>query len=209
MSIKIPILFGAAIACVALLVYAARQPDTYLVFQTNPVELPSHEHADADSAGDNGHHVNSRAPLFVAPQDLWITAIQLELKNAPDVTLHHANFLRFDRLEPPCGVRPPDNYIYPAQILDFAQDQMHSPLAEFPPGYALFVAKGTKLMLEAEFHNPEPPVGPGGSYKDVSVRVTMHLASSSANLAPLHFRTLFLEDHACMSTAPHQFCGRA
>jgi hypothetical protein len=123
---------------------------------------------------------------------MWITAIEFEIENAPAVTLHHATLFRLDRFDRQC---PEDQG---ERIISFSQDQMHSSQVIFPEGYAVFIPKGAPLVLHAMFHNPAPPLGPGDTYKDVSVQVHFRLASLSTELRPLEFHLLRLSNTPCV-----------
>jgi hypothetical protein len=75
---------------------------------------------------------------------------------------------------------------------------MHHPYISFPKGYAMKIKKGTRLQLLLMVHNPTPPTGPGGVYRDVYARTTLHKDTDVSRAThPVQFRYLFLDDEQC------------
>lgn len=176
---------------VALLAYQHQQ--RMFIIATDAIELEPHEHIIGfDSMTDTGHHHESVSETMIAPRDMWVRSIEVEIENAPAVTLHHASLFRVDRPDNECPNHMGES------IVTFAQDQIHTPRAEFPEGYAVFIPKGAPLQLAAMFHNPGPPIGPGDTYRDVRIVMKLHLAEKSdEQLTPLTFHLLRLSDQPC------------
>lgn len=155
--------------------------------------LPPHGHEiGKDSMGDDGHHVGVQSPVYVAPHDLWITGMHAQIQGAPALTLHHGTIFRMDERDLEC---PSES---PRPIVSIAQDQMHTPELRFESGYGIFIPKGTPLMLDAMFHNPEPPVGPGEVYENVSLEFDLTIAEGDTQmLQPLQYHLLRLSNTPC------------
>jgi hypothetical protein len=173
----------------------ATSTDTMLIEITTPAipDLDEHEHSEGDSPADSGHHVDARSSPYIVPEDMWITGADYEVVNAPAITLHHMILVRSDKTNLACP-----NYNY-REIFMAGQDSMSNPHVRLPIGYALFLEKGTPLALQAAMHNPQPPVGPGGEYKNVSLRVTLHAepVSSGKKFTEVERRTMLIDENGC------------
>ena|GEM_PF-2340705 len=164
------------------------------VLQSYPVpSLAPHAHTLAiDSMEDTGHHVRLLSDPIVPEEDLWVTGVSFEVINAPAFTLHHGTVFRTDERDLECPLQGP------RPLLSVAQDQAHGSEVAFAEGYAIFVPKGTPLVLESMFHNPLPPLGIGETYTDVSLKVTFSLADTGQEaLKPLTYHLLRLSDDPC------------
>lgn len=194
------IFFGCALVFYVLITaYYAYTDSMIRTIAIETAHLPllvPHPHGDGDSPSDIGHHIEIESPVFVAPEDLWITGIHADVVNAPDTTLHHALLINIDDTNNSCSLRKGGG----RELLAFSQDQMHTNNLDFPDGYALFIPKHSRIVLTAMFHNPEPPVGPGEEYHDVSVRIVLSRARlDSQPLKAVAFRLLHLDDTACIA----------
>src|SRR5262249_52048457 len=141
-----------------------------------------------------GHGVDAYSPVFVPTEDLWITSIDVTLENAHATALHHL-LLRTSTTSAIWCSDAPD----PRIMFIFAEDQMYNPHVQFPSGYALYIASGTPLVLDAMFHNALPPIGPGNTYKNVSAHLTLHVQKQTAThpLKKLSFFVPHLSENQC------------
>lgn len=154
--------------------------------------LPVHEHAlGRDSMRDAGHHVGAVSEATAAPEDMWVTGMRYEITGAPAFTLHHGTLFRLDERDLECPAESP------RPLLSLSQDQKHTSEAHFSEGYGIFIPKGTPLLVDAMFHNPEFPLGPGVVYKDVSLKVELILANTNADLKRVDYHLLRLSDTPC------------
>ena len=213
MRIMRPFLVLAAfLGIVLLIVFLVKELDPYeamevksgeasnsptFVLQSYPIAtLAPHEHAlGIDSMEDAGHHVRLLSDPIVPEEDLWVTGISFEVINAPAFTLHHGTVFRTDQRDLECPLQSP------RPLLSVSQDQRHTSEATFADGYAVYIPKGTPLVLESMFHNPLPPLGAGETYEDVSLKVTFSLAQDGVeDLKPLTYHLLRLSDDPCGAT---------
>jgi hypothetical protein len=197
---KIAIAICVTVAGIAA-AYFTQEAGQTLVFQTVPVPvLAPHEHdTHEDTVSDDGHGIEVYSKVFTPKQDLWITGIDYENVNAPGNTLHHAMLAVASSTWAWCSEKPDERF-----FIILTEDQMHDPRVRFPKGYAVRVPARTPIVLYAMFHNPEPPLGSGDTYRDVSGKITLHLAESSAEepLKPLTYYSPRLADNPC---APKDF----
>jgi hypothetical protein len=166
---------------------------------TEPIlELAQHGHGEGDSPDDTGHHVVAYSQPYIVPEDMWIRGVDFEIENAPAVVLHHMVLLRRDEPNLLCP-----NLAYREMVMS-GQDSVYNPHVRLPDGYAEFVPKGTPLVLMATLHNPEPPVGPGGDYRNVSLRVTLRTvrAMSGETFTPIKAYNMFIDDTNCLDPIP-------
>lgn len=170
-------------------------PETLTLYSETVPELIPHVHEDLDSIidDDHGEIVHLRNGVYVTDRDLWVTKIAWVVENAPQATLHHFIFTRQDKAAELC----PNGFSQYKEILTAGSDTTTNELV-FPDSYALHIPRGTPLDLETIFHNPLPPFGPGGSYKDVRMRLVLTLGSQT-EYQPLEIVRLSLEDPACDS----------
>jgi hypothetical protein len=198
------LLSGIVIVSVAIgsafFLQAAHDRSRVYTIATVPIaDLYPHSHElGVDSMSDEGHHIDTTSRPTVAPRDLWVTGVRFDINGAPATSLHHGTLLRLDQQAQECPEESPQ------VLMSMAQDQWHDPEAQFPNGYGIFIPKGTPLRLDAMFHNPLPPLGPGETYHNVSLKVTLSLADASANLKPLTFHLLHLSDTPCRGSS-HTF----
>lgn len=136
-----------------------------IVLATEPLPiLPPHQHGLGAAESDSGHGQYVSSQVYVVPDDVVVTGMAMSMHNAPsDILLHHLGVY----------TNIPGN----SAIAGFARDT-HFKQFEFPAPYGVFLPKGTKLFLRAMLHNPEPPEGPGATYRDVSVEVRLRLAEN-------------------------------
>jgi hypothetical protein len=155
--------------------------------------LEPHEHGPEDSVSDEWHHQIISTPVIPAPRDLYVTGIHYELANAPTSTVHHMSLTDTSRKNLTCP-----NFPTGAELFSYSADRMYDNDISLPDGYALLIPKGTPLEMYLMLHNPEPPVGPGGTYKDVYTRV--RFLETSADPHSLKLVTpylLHLDDVPC------------
>ena len=190
---------AVVLLAIIALAYALRSPHggTLALQTANIHTLYPHEHDPGDSVLSQSHHENAISNVVVTPRDLWVTSISGKMVNAPSNTLHHGELLRPDTM----GTGSVCASAYGAgELLSFGQDHMYSPRIALPAGYALFIPKGVPLVLGVMLHNPLPPVGPGGTYRNVSARLALEEATSTQYLTPVTFRLLHLEREPCKTT---------
>lgn len=140
------------------------------------------------------HGITVRSEIFRVPEDMYITGYQLFIDNAPLVTLHHALLQDLDRYESIC----PGRWLYAPFRAAYGSKNSEG-LISFPEKYGMFVSKNTPLMLSAMFHDPLPPFGPGGTYKDVAARLKLNgvKASSVSGYKDVKFYFLHIDDIPC------------
>ena len=174
--------------------YVAAESAVPVVLETQHLALLSpHKHGPEDSVTDTWHHETLVAPDAIAPRDLYVTGIHFNFENAPTSTIHHMSLTDPTKPNDTCP-----NYPTGAELFSFSADRLYENEIRFPEGYALRIRKGTPLHMYIMLHNPEPPLGPGGTYKDVYTRVTL-LESDKvpATLKLVHPYLLHLDDVAC------------
>ncbi len=156
--------------------------------------LAPHTHSSLDSILDGGHGevVQLENEGFVINEDTWVTGFRWEIENAPIETLHHFILTRQDKPALLC----PNGFSDKEEILTVGSDTLANEF-HFPPSYGIFLPKGTPLGLEAIMHNPLPPFGPGGTYKEVRVKVTLFIGEKEQTYTPVQRVRLSLEDPAC------------
>lgn len=169
-----------------------------LVLDTYPInDLLPHAHNQQDSASDPGHHVQRVSPIFTAPRDMYISEFYFDIINAPDVVVHHAVLFDLDHQNDTCAFLPM------RELFLTGQDLMHNKTIALPQGYALKIKKGTRLQLFLAVHNPGPPVGPGGEYRNVYGHLILKESSLPSNkLSLVQFRFLHLDEIPCGFTQP-------
>ncbi|MEZ4104399.1 MAG: hypothetical protein R3B60_03880 [Candidatus Paceibacterota bacterium] len=155
--------------------------------KTNPIpHLHAHNHAHGDSLTQSTHHEFSKSNEIETEKDLWIKAINFDIVNADDTVLHHMVLGRLDMKNQICNRYKP--------LLIMGEDQMHQPNISFPTGYAIHIPKGTPLMADTMLHNPNPPIGYGREYYNVSSKINFTLANEKEinNLKPVDFIQLYI-----------------
>jgi hypothetical protein len=155
--------------------------------------LPPHGHTvGRDSLSDHGHHVSAQSIPYITPRDMWVIGMEAKVQGAPSLTLHHGTLFRTDERDLECPTESP------RPLVSLAQDQLHTTQMSFEDGYGIFIPEGTPLVLDAMFHNPEPPVGVGGIYENVALQFTLVLAEDTTpSLQPLTYHLLRLSDTPC------------
>lgn len=133
--------------------------------------LEPHPHTESDSADDTGHGILFDSYVTVE-NDVWITAIDVELYNAPPHILHHLILSSSEGPDPEC----PDT----AQIRDYIAVGQDTPRTfKFEAPYGIRILKGTELHLSTMLHNPERQGESGRTYKDVQATVRLTTASKA------------------------------
>lgn len=166
-----------------------------IILETPTIEyLHPHKHEVSDTVHDHGHHVTVRSEVILAQEDLWITGFTFNMENAPYSTLHHAQLTDLDGVSNTCKDKG-----LPNELLSIGEDTLGSNTLQFDNPQGIFIPKGHRLEMFAMFHNPEPPVGFGGDYYDVSAKLelTYELAKESDRHVPLRHYHLHLDDRAC------------
>ena len=186
---------GVIILALGIALIKKAPPAHTIVMET--AHLPSvvpHEHRLGEAVEDAGHHEYMLSPLFVAPEDMWISKLEFKIYNAPETLVHHASLLNWDERHQTCSSLPFK------QLFILAQDTMHHPFMEFPEGSGIFVRKGQHLQLSVMIHNPGPPIGPGGIYNDVYGQLTLTMLAHSPQQPPkeIHPYLLHLDDNPCV-----------
>ena len=167
-----------------------------ILLQTSPISiLPPHTHnTNDDTIIDLGHGIEKYSEIYVSQKDLWITSIDLELINASSSVLHHVVLANASSSPVWCSDEADERYYYL-----FAEDQMHDRKVQFPTGYALYIPRNTPLVLDGLFHNAQPPIGTGDTYRNVSARIVLHTQEPS-RIRPLKRLTFYaphLSDDQC------------
>ena len=144
--------------------------------ETLPVLLP-HTHTQHDSVEDMGHGVYVSAPEFTVTEDTWIGGIRVDVNNAPRSVLHHVNITAVRPVAKEDELSAKERFLNAMRGIAVGQDSADAVL--LPPPYAGFLPKGTRIQVTAMLHNPLPPAGPGGEYKDVSL--TLHVFGVTFN----------------------------
>ncbi len=159
-------------------------------------ELLPHIHADGDSPEDMGHHVDLESAIFVTTRDMYVASGKLEMVNAPEVVVHHIALINRGSADSHCSL------VSGNRLFGAGSDAIHKSSGGFPKETALFIPKGTCLQLTAMIHNPDPPVGPGGTYHDVYARITLFFSQQSPrDLHLLSYKELYVTD-TCAHTPP-------
>lgn len=191
---------GALLAVVSVAIgvvgygWRGASQDISLVSETIPL-LEPHGHGSLDSILDGNHgRVVRIAQPSVLEEDLWIAGFKWEVENARQETLHHVILTRNDRSAVLC----PNGFSEKEELFAAGSDTFANEF-RFPEPYGIFLPKGTPLSLEAVVHNPYPPIGPGGTYTDVRVKLTLFARESGKEYRQIRMVRLSLENPACTS----------
>lgn len=143
---------------------------------------------------DRGHHEIVLSDVLATTEDIWITGMEFALENAPSSVLHHAQLIDLDSLSKTCG-----HAGTPANLYNLGEDTLHTKSVFFEEPYGLFVPKGHRLLLQSMFHNPEPPIGTGEDYYNVSASLNLsyEYAQNSERSRPLEYYFMHLDDELC------------
>lgn len=188
---------------IGVVIHAAMTSTDQVVFtlETDTIDVLSpHGHVvGVDAMGDDGHHVGVTSQKTITTKDMWVKGIRYEIQGAPGFTLHHGTIFDLNKRDLEC---PSES---PRPLVSVSQDQQHVSEAHFAEGYGVFIPKGTPLILDAMFHNPSAPVGPGETYTDVSLSIDLILADKDVEqLKPLEYHLLRLSDTPCTGLS-HSF----
>jgi undecaprenyl-diphosphatase len=159
--------------------------------------LEPHQHTDLDSIlfDNHGEIVGLRKGAFTTDRDMWVTSIAWDVENAPIETLHHFAFTREDKPALLC----PNGFSDKEEILVVGSDTSAYKLP-FLEDRAIFIPRGTPLDLETILHNPLYPFGPGGTYTNVRVKLTLTFDTDNKH-TPITLVRLSNEDPACTSSS--------
>lgn len=142
--------------------------------------LSPHHHFHDDEVSDHGHGVVMYASELVTSEDMWVSGLSVQVKNAPRSSLHHANM----RLYLPSSPDLTSPLLQYRNMLGLSIGQDIVETMTVPDPYAIFIPKGSTLETSVMMHNPVPPEGPGGDYHDVSVAFVL-LESPLATHIPI------------------------
>ena len=190
----------SSVIVVVVFAYMKSGPSsTPFVIETAHIPLLApHTHGDVDSATDDTHHVTVNSDVTLAPRDMYVSRIEFEMVHAPNAVLHHASFVDLSQPNQTCP-----NFPGWRELFVYGSDRMYESALSFPKGYAVFIKKGTPLKLQLMVHNPEPPLGPGGTYRDVYTRIKLIESTESSDaLALLQPYLLHLDDVPCGFSEP-------
>lgn len=188
------IAFLLVTSLIGALMWHVEASRTLTVFsETIPLLVP-HEHQDLDSIIDKHHGeiVGFEGGTVVLDRDIWINGFSWSVENAPIETLHHFIFTRADKPAVLC----PNGFSANEEILVIGSDTFVQEFS-FPSGHSMFLPKGTPLNLSAVLHNPLPPFGPGGTYEDVRLKLTLLLNETGEDDKPVRMVRLSVEDPYC------------
>jgi len=139
-------------------------PSLTVVVRSNVVPtLAPHTHTSADRVSDNSHGLALSSPTVEVPEDMWVTDLEITTENAPQGIIHHMHLVRMED----------EGADADAQYPLFAYGQDTPTTIRFPSPTGIFIPKGEKLGIDAVLHNPIPPLGEGGVYKDVVITITL------------------------------------
>lgn len=146
--------------------YSLPREVTILTEPLEELESHGHETSRGDSLQSKGHVEGVLSKEYVFDTPLWVTGMEIVTKNAPQNVVHHMHLLTQDI---------PDVYCpkMGTLLMDVGQDAI--PFANYPKGYGLYIPAGQKLLVNAALHNPDPPLGTGDDYHNVSVGFTLRI----------------------------------
>jgi len=176
------------------LYYVGNESDSKLIIYSKTVPtLYPHAHDIGDSLFDPDHHIRVLSDVLMTQQDFWITSFELVLQNAPSQVVHHAGILIPNEANRTCPNAKYGREIYAASTADVSK-----PIV-FENPYAMFIPKGTPLVLEVLYHNPFEPFGPGEIYENVSASVIMTLQQDdfSSISKTVEYHRIHIEDIPC------------
>jgi len=188
------IVFLSIVVAIAGIVWFGEKSHTLVITSETIPVLVAHEHKDLDSIIDlhHGEVVGFESGTVVLDRDVWINGFKWEVENAPIETLHHFIFTRADKPAVLC----PNGFSANEEILVMGSDTFVNEF-NFPPEYGIFLPKGTPLELSAVLHNPLPPFGPGGTYENVRLKLTLLLNDPGKTYNHVRLVRLSAEDPAC------------
>lgn len=165
MQFRLILVAGIGILLCFALSWAAFQPKAptlSVLISTEPIPtLLPHTHEAADKVSDEYHGVNVASLPVEIPETMWVTEIAVEPANAPQGVIHHLHLVRVL----PNGTRDP----LKSSVFSAGQDSV--PIVHIPSPAGILFQKGEQVAINAVLHNPIPPLGEGGIYKDVSISV--------------------------------------
>lgn len=187
-SVLIIILTSSALAC-ATLWYVVRTdvtPETRtLRLATDALTLLPHTHEASDTILDSGHGIVVFSKPLTVEESLWITDMRVIVRNAPRSIIHH---LHVERVLPEFADTPSAGSFLTAG--QDTEDQFG-----FPAPAGIFLSAGTDIQIEVMMHNPIPPLGEGGVYKDVVFEVELTGVPEGGNrFLPVFFNLIVLAD---------------
>lgn len=197
-NLKTVLVLVVALALVSICIdmarmYVSPHEVTILTKPLDELESHGHETSRGDSLESKGHVEDVISKEYVFDTSLWVTGMEIVTKNAPQNVVHHMHLLTQDI---------PDVYCpqMGTLLMDVGQDAI--PFADYPKGYGLYIPAGQKLLVNAALHNPDPPLGTGDDYHDVSVGFTLRIDrfGSFKNLKPLSLHIVSLADKDICNT---------
>lgn len=197
-DIKLKVLLVGLLISTLIFAIVSQMPEESRIIEleTNHlVQLDPHEHDAGEAVEDVGHQHVLYSPILSAPYDAWIHEMSFDIVNAPDTTVHHVTLFDLDRPHQTC------KNIHGEQLIGFSQDNMFSSDLRFPKGMGMHIKKGDRLFLSVMEHNPLPPMGPGGIYRDVYGKISLRITedTGTSNLKNVHFQLLHLDQEPCNS----------
>lgn len=165
-----------------------------IVIKTNQIPiLKSHPHntSTGDTLLSQGHHILEFSKPYNVEDDVWVKGYKIVLRNADQQTLHHLVLNRSGGNDPICP-----NYPWEPIVLGSTDNFL--PIY-FPKDYALFIPKGSQLIMLAMFHNSDPPLGPGRTFARVSAEVILYTQKYNPFTHPKQVKLyrLHLSDNPC------------
>jgi len=168
--------------------------ESSIVVASEAYNLPAHEHHVESGETVIHHGIRVQSTPLILERDAWVNAIEVRIENAPYATLHHAALYEAGAPNPDC---PAEDRI----LAGFASETPKN--IRFPSPFGVYLKEGAVLYLEGMLHNPSPPQGPGGSYHDVRIQITLRTKEKEATLVPLQFRRVSLLDEPdCIRMRP-------
>jgi hypothetical protein len=159
-TVGIVLVAGAAL----VLTRASSREFSFTLTTESLPELAPHEHGLGESDTDPGHAVYVNSPVYVVPEDMWVTALEYTTHNAPNNVIHHATIMDLSRGDPFCPSEP---------LVLISVDHQNDTKHTYPRPTGIYLKKGTRLFFRSMLHNPVYPEGPGETYHDVSVSMTV------------------------------------
>jgi hypothetical protein len=177
---------GILVAGTASLLLLEREPSRVVTITTEPVStLLPHTHGASDTVLDPAHGVTVASVPVEIPETMWVTEASIQVEHAPFGVIHHLHLYRVSSEGAPSS---PENSIFQA-----GQDARAS--TRFPAPSGILLRAGERIMLTGMLHNPLPPLGEGGIYKDVTVTATLSgVGEGEGRYVPLSFSQTQVSD---------------
>lgn len=161
------------------------KPTRSLTVSSGPIDtLLPHAHQNGDSVSSSNHGVEVESLPVLVPEGMWVTEMEIDVTDAPRSIIHHAQLHAFS----------PDTDLSGTGRLIAIFGQESSKIIRFPAPSGEYLEPGTILVLSVMFHNPVPPRGEGGVYKDVVASITVRGVSVEKPLLPVSLTLLQITD---------------